>query len=361
MGIFAGFVAGIGVALLFAFGDNPFIGWKPREGVRLAVFLLGAAVIVAVMIVDDVRGLSPIPKLIAQFAAAALLVVPTIIEVVRTGGGTPGDREGIVIDQFNLPVIAGTVRLDDPLWGLPIAIGFTLFWVAGMMNTINWVDGLDGLAGGVVAIGAIILAIQSIFKQQETRNGQLVAAPQWTVALLALAVAGAVLGFLPFNWHPSRIIMGDSGAMFLGYALAVISIIGGAKLAAALLVIGLPIADVAWVIIYRVSRGKSPLYADRGHLHHRLLDMGLGQRQIVLIFYLFSIVFGAIGLLLPNNSRFKLIALVVLALVMMPLLWWMTRRRLDPPTPPTPRAPDPASSPPDPTQKPDALYSISRI
>src|SRR5262249_38045780 len=162
---------------------------------------------------------------------------------------------------------------------------FTWFWVVGMMNTINWVDGLDGLAGGVVTITALIMAAISWLLGQHT------------TALLCAVLAGATLGFLPLNLHPARLFMGDSGAMFLGLALAVLANVGGAKLATMLLLLGLPIADTARVIMRRVRAGRSPLRFDRSHLHYRLLEGGLSQRQIVLLFYAITALFGGVTLL----------------------------------------------------------------
>jgi UDP-N-acetylmuramyl pentapeptide phosphotransferase/UDP-N-acetylglucosamine-1-phosphate transferase len=125
-----------------------------------------------------------------------------------------------------------------------------------------------------------------------------------------------VIGFLPFNWHPAKIIMGDSGANFLGYALAVASIIGGAKIATALLALGLPVMDVGWVILYRVAHGRSPVKADRGHLHHRLLDSGWSQAQIVLFVSGVSLAAGIASLLLPTRGS-KLAAILILGATML--------------------------------------------
>ena len=126
---------------------------------------------------------------------------------------------------------------------------------------------------------------------------------QWTLAYLPLILGAAILGFLPFNIHPARIFMGDFGAMFLGFTLAVIAIIGGAKMAAALLVLGIPLLDGIYMIIYRLYRGRSPLQADRGHLHHRLLDIGLSQPQVVTIFYLLCGTFGVLAFLLTSSNE----------------------------------------------------------
>ncbi|MDQ6694318.1 MAG: undecaprenyl/decaprenyl-phosphate alpha-N-acetylglucosaminyl 1-phosphate transferase, partial [Chloroflexota bacterium] len=168
-------------------------------------------------------------------------------------------------------------------------------------------------------------------------------------AYLPLLLGASTLGFLPYNVHPARIFMGDSGAMFIGFTLAVISIIGGAKLAVALLVIGIPMLDGVYMIIYRLYRGKSPLSADRGHLHHRLLDIGLSQQQVVMVFLLLCGLFGLISLPLtpptpPTGTGtgmldffgiplraglLKLGALVAMVIVLATLMLYIARRQFD--------------------------------
>jgi UDP-GlcNAc:undecaprenyl-phosphate GlcNAc-1-phosphate transferase len=197
---------------------------------------------------------------------------------------------------------------------LPVTVGFTLFWIMGMMNTVNWLDGLDGLAGGVAVIASVLLFAHSY------RLGQ------YSVALLPLSLAGCALGFLPFNFHPARVFMGTSGALFLGFALGTMAIIGGAKMATALLVMGIPILDVGWQIINRLRLGRSPFLADRGHLHHRLLDLGLSQRRVVLLFYSLCAAFGALALILSSGFQ-KLLALLIMGAFALVGLVALARRR----------------------------------
>jgi len=182
-------------------------------------------------------------------------------------------------------------------------VTITLFWLGFMMNTVNWLDGLDGLAAGVCAVAALMIFIHAAFRLDQV-----------SVSLLPLALLGAALGFLPYNFHPARVFMGTNGALFLGYTLGVLSIIGGAKMATVLLVMGLPLLDVVWQIVRRVSTGANPTRGDRGHVHYRLLALGLSQRQIVLGYYLFCTLFGAIALVTASRL-FKLIALLVMAAV----------------------------------------------
>ena len=212
-------------------------------------------------------------------------------------------------------VIVG--RFTNPLTGIPVDFGqvlavvFTLFWVLGMVNTVNFLDGLDGLAGGIGAIAALLFAWHSY------------SLGQVAVAAFPLALAGALLGFLPFNFAPARLFLG-SGAFVLGYALATLSILAPAKIATALLVLAVPIVDVAWQIISRLRRGQSPFRGDRGHLHFRLADSGLPTRTIVLGYYAIAICFGLVALLAP--PAFKLAMLLLLTFVVVVLFVVLVRR-----------------------------------
>lgn len=288
--------AGPALFLAFAFGIaltySLDVVREPKETERLLLLLAGAALITGVTVFDDVIGLSPGPKFGFQLLAAALVTFPRF----------QGPRHGIVIEQFNVP-FGSTVELP-----VVIAVAFTLFWFVGMMNTINFVDGLDGLAASVTLIACAILFAHTYFWPRQ--------APQFTISLLAAALGAVLIGFLPFNWYPSKVIMGDAGAYFLGFALAGISIIGGAKIATALLVLGLPILDVAWVIVTRVYRGGSPTLADRGHLHYRLLASGWSQPRVTLFVAAISAAFGAAGVLLPNRGL-KLAALFLIGLLLL--------------------------------------------
>jgi UDP-N-acetylmuramyl pentapeptide phosphotransferase/UDP-N-acetylglucosamine-1-phosphate transferase len=146
---------------------------------------------------------------------------------------------------------------------------------------------------------------------------------QFTSGLIALVLAASVAGFLPFNWYPATIFMGDSGAMFLGYALAVLSIIDGAKLATVLLVVGLPVLDAGWVVVYRLYRRNSAGKADKSHIHHRLLEMGYSQRQIVIFFYVLTVLFGLVGVLpVTQEPWIKFLALVVLLVLLLPIIFY---------------------------------------
>jgi UDP-N-acetylmuramyl pentapeptide phosphotransferase/UDP-N-acetylglucosamine-1-phosphate transferase len=227
--------------------------------------------------------------------------------------GAPTEARGIILTAFNFPFVNQVHLHHITPW---LAIAATLFWIVGMQNMLNWVDGLDGLAAGITLIAALVLAAHAM------------GLGQWTIAVLPLALAGACAGFLPFNFHPARLFMGDVGAMTLGYVLAVSAIIGGAKLATALLVLGVPIIDMAWLILQRTLHGRSAASAGRDHLHLRLLDMGFSQRQVVGFYYVLSATFGTIALLDAMTPAAKLLALLLLGTLVLAVLLYASRRRV---------------------------------
>jgi len=291
LGGLALFVAFVAAAVLAQF--LPVERQDPKELTRLAGLLLGGAFIFLVGIYDDKREFRASPQIIAQFIAALIAI-----------------QFLIFIEYVNNPF---TNQQTAPFpW--PFVVAFTLFWLVGMMNTVNWLDGLDGLAAGVAAILSAVLAFHMY------REGQ------HSVALLPLALLGATLGFLPYNFHPARVFMGSSGSFFLGFVVGSLGIIAGAKMAMVLLVMGIPILDVAWRIFDRLRRGRSPLVGDRGHLHFRLLDLGLSQRQIVLLYYLFCSLFGFFVLVISSRI-YKFLALLVLGTMTSLLLLFISRKR----------------------------------
>jgi UDP-GlcNAc:undecaprenyl-phosphate GlcNAc-1-phosphate transferase len=185
----------------------------------------------------------------------------------------------------------------------PYAVGFTVLWIAGMINSINFIDGLDGLSSGIGLIAAVTLGVISLTPQ----------VGQPLVAVLCFALAGSLLGFLRWNFHPASIFVGTSGVMFIGYTLALLSILGTAKVAVAMLVLGVPIIDAFWIIVRRLVQGRSPFSPDRGHLHHRLLDIGLSHRQTVLLIYGICIGLGALAMLLTGATQLYAFAGVFVA------------------------------------------------
>ena len=205
---------------------------------------------------------------------------------------------GFVVDFITNPFGPGLLRFAGPM-----AIGFTVLWIAGMINSINFIDGLDGLSSGIGLIAALTLGVISLTPQVS----------QPFVAVLCFALAGSLLGFLRWNFHPASIFVGTSGVMFLGYTLALLSIMGTAKVAVAMLVLGVPIIDAFWIIVRRLGQGRSPFTPDRGHLHHRLLDLGLSHRQTVLLIYGICVGLGAMAMLLSGATQLYAFAGVFVA------------------------------------------------
>ena len=268
----------------------------PDDALRLRGVLLGTGFVAIVGLVDDRFELKAAPQYVAQFIAALIAIVHTVF-----------------IQEVTNPLIGGPQPLSDV-----VTFAFTVIWVTGMMNTVNWLDGLDGLAVGVGAIAALLFAAHSY------NLARLHEPMRVNVALFPLALAGACLGFLPYNFYPARVFLGTAGAMALGYALATLSILAPARIATALLVMAIPIIDVAWLILSRWRRGVRPSQAGRDHLHFRLLDRGWSQRRIVLLYYGFSIFLGGLALLMPSGL-FKLLALIVLGGLTVMILGWLSR------------------------------------
>jgi UDP-GlcNAc:undecaprenyl-phosphate GlcNAc-1-phosphate transferase len=284
------YVAFVAAAVLAQF--LPVERQDPKELTRLVGLLLGGTFIFLVGVYDDKKELSPAPQLTAQLITSLIAICFLIfIEVI-----------------------------NNPLTNLPVwfpwfvTLPLTIFWLMGMMNTVNWLDGVDGLATGVAAILSAVLAFHMY------REGQ------HSVALLPLALLGATLGFLPYNFHPARVFMGSSGSYFLGFAVGALGIIAGAKVATVLLVMGIPILDVAWQIVSRLRLGRSPAIGDRGHLHFRLLDLGLSQRHIVLLYYLFCSLFGFLALII-SSRLYKFLALLALGAMTLLLLLFVSREK----------------------------------
>ncbi len=217
----------------------------------------------------------------------------------------------VFIEVVTNPVTGQPIDWSGANWLTGIV---TALWIAGMVNTVNFLDGLDGLAAGVGAIAALMFAWHSY------NLGQ------YSVALFPLALCGALLGFLPFNFSPAKIFLG-SGAYFLGYQLALMSIIAPAKIATALLVMAVPIWDIAWQIYRRARQGQSPFAGDRGHLHFRLRDAGISQSRIVLGYYLVAAAFGLAAIFAP--ARWKLAALILLTLAVFAVFAWATRQEVN--------------------------------
>jgi len=270
-----------GLGLYPAFLAASLVTWgfpriDPLELTRLTGVLLSLGVVWVVGLLDDRLRLSP-------WAQGMGLILASLIAVAFK----------VFIELFNSPFSNSQIKVD---WYIMLPL--TLFWLVGMSNTVNWLDGLDGLAAGVTAIAALALFVHMI------------RLTQYSVAFLPLALLGCCLGFLPYNLGRPRIFLGG-GAYVLGHALGVLSIVAGAKVATALLVVWVPIVDVAWQIYSRWRRGQPAGVGDRGHLHYRLQDLGWPQRRIVFLYYVITAALGTAALLVSS----RLLKLGILAIV----------------------------------------------
>ncbi|NJN65866.1 MAG: undecaprenyl/decaprenyl-phosphate alpha-N-acetylglucosaminyl 1-phosphate transferase [Chloroflexaceae bacterium] len=292
---------------------SPLLQRSPYEHLRLGLLLAGAAMVAGVSFLDDVRPLAASLRLGVHIGAALVVVGPYLWDqtLYPDANGYLTEARGIILTAFNFPFIDQVHLHALSPW---LAVGATIVWVVGLQNMLNWVDGLDGLAAGVTLIAALVLTLHSLHLGQ------------WTVALLPLALAGACAGFLPFNVHPAQTFMGDVGAMTLGYVLAASAIIGGAKLATALLVLAVPLVDMAWLILWRLRHGRSAASPGRDHLHHRLVDLGFSQRQVAGFYYVLSAASGSIALLDWITPAAKLVALAAMGMLVMTIIWSVSRR-----------------------------------
>lgn len=245
--------------------------------------VIGAIVIIVIGVADDIFELRAVPKLLGQIVAALIIVV----------------WGGLQVEFINLP-FGGVLE-----FGI-LSIPFTILWIVGIVNAINLIDGLDGLAGGVSSIALITIAIMAIIQRD------------WFVASIALAVTGATLGFLKYNFHPAKIFMGDTGSMFLGYIIAVLSLLGYKNLTVISLIVpviilGVPISDTFFAIIRRMVN-KQPISApDKSHLHHCLLKLGFTHSQTVILIYAMAATFGLAAIIFTYATLWG--ALFILAIL----------------------------------------------
>lgn len=272
MAIFLGFLISV---LLFVEVTRPVQG-----------ILIGAVIIVAVGVVDDIVSLRYWMKLIGQLLAAIVAVA-----------------HGVVIRFLMNPNVFSPET--TVFFGSILPIPVTILWIVGVTNAVNLIDGLDGLACGVSAISSVTMLVAAL----------LVAEPN--VAVLLAALAGGCLGFIPYNFNPAKIFMGDTGALLLGYVLATVSILGLFKFYAVVtflapvLALALPLFDTAFAIIRRLLKGQNPMTPDRGHLHHRLIDHGLSQKQAVAVLYSLSAMLGLTAVVICTTGKLRLLLLLV--------------------------------------------------
>lgn len=275
LAIFMGFMVSI---LLFASIDHEMQG-----------ILLGAVIIVVLGVVDDMTPLRAYFKFIVQIVAALVAVF-----------------HGVVIETLSNPNIFS----QSPYWNLGwIAIPVTVLWIVGITNAVNLIDGLDGLACGVSTISALTMLVIALLVSESG------------VAVIMASLVGACLGFMPYNRNPAKMFMGDTGSTFLGYILATISIQGLFKyyaivsFAVPFLILGLPMFDTLFAIIRRLAHGQNPMAPDRGHIHHRLIDMGLNQKQAVAALYVVSSILGLSAVVLTASGAVKAMLLMMTLII----------------------------------------------
>ena len=270
LAIFLGFILSV---LLFAEID------RSTRGI-----LIGSIMIVILGVLDDIMALRALPKFLVQIAAAGVAVY-----------------YGNVIQFISNPVLTSASRyLNLGSWAIPL----TIVWIVAITNAVNFIDGLDGLAVGVSAISSATLLVTAILVSEGN------------VAIIMAALLGACLGFIPYNMNPAKIFMGDTGSTFLGYILATVSIQGLFKMYAIIsfavpfLILGLPIFDICFAILRRLAKGQNPMHADRGHVHHRLIDMGFNQKQAVAIAYMITAILGLAAVVLTSSGALRALILI---------------------------------------------------
>lgn len=251
----------------------------------LITILVGGGVLVVVGILDDIYRLNAFIKLALQFAVAFFAV-----------------SQGVVIDFIGF----GGEYIPFGIWSVPI----TILWIVGLTNAINFIDGLDGLACGVSIISSASMFLVMLLSGSSIEH-----------CVITAILIGACLGFFPFNANPAKIFMGDTGALFLGYTLSILSVVGVFKINMVLSffiplsIFGLPLFDTTFAIVRRIIHGKSPFEADRGHLHHRLIDMGFGQKQSVRILYAICAMLGISAIMLTREEWHGGALILVVALL----------------------------------------------
>lgn len=279
-----------GLAIIFGFTVAVLCFYRVPSR-RIIASFIGAGIIAAMGVVDDIKALDAKPKFLIQILAACIVVI----------GGN------LKIDVLTNPNFLS----ENPYWILPdwVSVPVTILWIVFITNAVNFIDGLDGLAAGVSAIMSVSLVFIAL------RVGE------YPVALLGISLMGACFGFLPYNFNPAKIFMGDTGSTFLGFLLATMSIQGVFKsyaiisFAVPLLILGLPLFDAVFAMLRRISKGQSPMKADRGHLHHRLIDMGFSQKQTVFILYAISGVLGITAVVLAESTALRAILILICVLV----------------------------------------------
>ncbi len=271
-----------GLAIFIAFFLSALLFGKLDR--QMQGILLGAVVIEILGVFDDIFALKAIPKLIVQIFAAWIAVY-----------------HGCSIEFISNPnFFSSTIYLNLGWLSTPV----TIIWIVAITNAVNFIDGLDGLAVGVSAISTASLLVIAMMVSESS------------VAIVLAALLGACLGFIPYNFNPAKIFMGDSGSTFLGYILACLSIQGLFKMYAIIsfavpfLILGVPIFDICFAFLRRIAKGQNPMRADRGHVHHRLIDMGFSQKQSVAITYVITAILGLAAVVLTTSGEMRAMILI---------------------------------------------------
>ena len=273
----------------------PLLVFFPWTTLTLAI-LLSAALLTTVGLLDDKHDVNPFVRL-GTNALACIIVIAAGVTIPYI---THPLGEGILhLDALRIPLGAITIT--------PLPMLFSFIWLFWTMNIIGWSAGVDGQLPGIVVIGAGVLGILSLRYSAKDPS-------QIYVTLLSMVVAGSFLGFLPWNFFPQKIMPGYGGKTLAGFFLGLLSILSYGKVGTALLVLGIPMIDAVFTLVRRISKGKSPILADRGHLHHHLLDLGMSKRMIALLYWLLSAILGAIALSVTSTQKAFLFLLIMVLL-----------------------------------------------
>lgn len=268
---------------------------------HVAGVLIGGTMIFVVSFLDDLLDVNPFIRLIVQVVAAMVLVFSGIgiLSITNPFGGSP-----FILDAHKI-----SFSLFGQIFnfGLLSAI-FTIIWVVLIVNTMNFLDGVPGMVSGTSFVSGVALFLLSV------KPGNLV--DQNAVIIMSGILFAMALGFLFFDFYPAKILMGDTGSMFLGFILATLAIYSGGKIATAFLVLGFPILDAIWVIFRRVIKGKSPFKGDYHHFHHRLIEIGLSERQAMSVIYLISAVFGGIAVFIGSTQKLVAVGIMILLMIL---------------------------------------------
>ena len=293
LAVIAGFLVSVIYLVISASIEGKINLLEDGLNIKLLGILGGMLVLGIVCYIDDVKDIKPLVKLAGQVTAAIIVA-----------------SSGVLIDNFTIPFKENSFVLNE-VFSFILTVG----WIIGITNAINLIDGLDGLSSGITLISCLSLVV--VFALNES--------PLIAIILIT-ALAGAIVGFLPYNFNPAKTFIGDVGSNFMGFALAIISILGVAKtytaivLIAPIMILALPIFDTIWAIIRRIIKSKSikgVFKADRGHLHHRLMAKGYTQKQSVLILYGATATLGMTAIILLDSGIWKAasFALLVIAIV----------------------------------------------